>query len=135
MKGFIRYWLPVVLWAVFIFSVSSIPGAGIPDIFAYQDILFHIFEYALLGLLLRRALKNSRSGFSGNAAGLFLVLLAGLLYAVSDELHQSFVPGRESSLFDVLADGLGIVLGAVIYPALSTFRRGLEREKTGFADD
>ncbi|MFH1339187.1 MAG: VanZ family protein [Candidatus Omnitrophota bacterium] len=121
MKRFIKYWLPVALWAGFIFFVSSIPGSGIPALFACQDILFHIFEYALLGLLLSRALKNSRFGFSGNAAGLFLAILVSLLYAVSDEFHQSFVPGRESSLFDVLADGLGIVLGAVIY------RRGVYR--------
>lgn len=116
MKIFFKYWLPVVFWAGFIFSISSQPSKNIPSLFFAQDILFHIFEYTLLALLLNRALKIS--GLAGSARKpkrVFLVILSCLIYAISDELHQQFVPGRVSSIADLAFDSLGIVLGSVIY--------------------
>jgi len=115
MIKFLKYWLPVVLWAGFIFYVSSLPSADIPGIFTYQDALFHIFEYAFLALLLSRALKNYQSSLFNKSRRILLVILTCLIYAISDEIHQNFIPGRESSLADVIFDGLGIVLGSVIY--------------------
>lgn len=116
MKLFFKYWLPVLLWAVFIFLVSSLPGKDIPGLFWGQDILFHIFEYAVLALLLSRALKNSRFfSLSNKPMRLSLVIISCLVYALSDELHQYFVPGRISCISDLIIDGMGVVLGSTIY--------------------
>ncbi len=102
-----KSWLPVYLYALLIFILSSIPklpqiGTDIPGL----DKLGHIIEYGLFGLLLARAFKNSSSQFlTGNF--LILTCLVSCLYGITDEIHQSFVPGRESSAWDVLFDTIG----------------------------
>jgi len=115
MKKFFKYWLPVLIWAGFIFYASSLKGEEIPSIFFGQDVLFHLFEYALLALLLNRALNNFQYLTLGKPKRLFLVILSCLIYAISDELHQQFIPGRTGSIADIVVDGFGIALGSVIY--------------------
>ncbi len=69
----------------------------------------HLTEYAVLALLLWRALRKPRKGtalpWHWSEAGLALVLTA--FYAASDELHQAFVPSRQASVWDVLLDSMG----------------------------
>ena len=94
-------WLPVVAWAGVIFAISSIPslgtGLGVWDLVLRK--LAHVTEYAVLGFLLARA------------APLAAAFALGVLYAVSDELHQSFVSGRQGAPRDVAIDALGVVIG------------------------
>ena len=80
-----RLWLPVVAWAALIFAFSSVPdlGTGLGGWDLVLRKLAHAAEYAVLGALLVRA--TGRAG---------LAFALGALYAVSDEVHQSFVPGR-----------------------------------------
>ena len=116
MKKFLKYWLPFLFWAFFIFFASSIASSDIPDVFSGQDTLFHIFEYTILALLLNRALKNSgSSALLRRPRRIFLVILSCFIYALSDELHQIFVPGRTNSMLDLFFDGFGILIGSVIY--------------------
>ena len=115
MRKFFKFWLPVLIWAGFIFFVSSLGGEDIPGIFYGQDTIFHLFEYALLALLLNRALTNSRYSSLKKSKRLFLVFISCLVYAISDELHQLFVPARESSIADIVVDSFGIALGSIIY--------------------
>lgn len=105
----IKYWLPVILYAILIFLVSSIPGSQVPAFFAYQDGVVHVLEYALLAVLVLRAAKVSFPGRRPwvRAAGVFL---GCLLYAATDEFHQRFVPLRYCSAVDLLWDGIGILL-------------------------
>lgn len=96
------HWLPVLLWAAVIFAFSSLPQGITPSLEGEAlDFLAkkaaHVFEYAVLSLLLYRALRaHGRSGW-------WCVLGVGL-YALSDELHQSFVPGRGAAFRDVFID-------------------------------
>ncbi|MFC1658406.1 VanZ family protein [Candidatus Omnitrophota bacterium] len=116
MKAFAKYWLPVILWAGSIFFVSSLPGEEIPSLFSGQEIVFHIFEYALLTLLLLRALKNAAcKSFASRNLRLLVAIVFCLIYAAGDEFHQQFTSGRVSSVSDFLIDGLGIILGSIIY--------------------
>jgi VanZ family protein len=64
-------------------------------------------EYAILGLLLLRAIDRELV-----AAGL------GIAYAVSDEIHQSFVTGRQGAPRDVLIDAVGVLAGVYLFPRL-----------------
>ena len=102
----LRLWAPVVLWAAVIFAFSSVPelgtGLGTWDLVLRK--LAHAAEYAVLGALLLRALRDERAA-----------LAAGVAYAISDELHQHFVPGRVGSPRDVAIDGLGVALGVVLW--------------------
>jgi VanZ family protein len=101
-------WLPVVIWAAVIFLLSSRPGSDFPSLgFAVQK-GFHVAEYALLAVLLFRALSGE--GWSAGKASLVAWLLT-VLYAGSDELHQLFVNTRNGSIVDVGIDAIGAILG------------------------
>jgi VanZ family protein len=95
-------WLPVVVWAAVIFALSSIPslstGLGFWDTVLRKGA--HLTEFAILGALLFRALGRDAPA-----------LVAGVLYAASDEVHQHFVRGRHAAPADVLIDAVGLGLG------------------------
>ncbi|MBU0549823.1 MAG: VanZ family protein [Candidatus Omnitrophica bacterium] len=114
-KPIFIYWLPVALWAILIFAVSGLPGEDLPYVFSGQDLFFHVMEYAVLALLLNRALSRTSLKSYPQKKKLLLVIMACLIYAISDEFHQKFVPGRVASLADILLDGLGIVIGGIAY--------------------
>jgi VanZ family protein len=104
----LRRWAPPLLWAAGIFALSSrsrLPRA--PWLLGW-DKLQHGFAYALGGWLLARALRGSP-----RAATWALAL--GSLYGVSDELHQAWVPGRNSDLHDWLADTVGVLAGIALF--------------------
>jgi VanZ family protein len=98
-------WAPVVVWAGVIFALSSIPslstGLGVWDEILRKGA--HLTEYAILGLLLMRALGRELPA-----------LALGVAYAVTDEIHQHFVPGRHASPFDVAFDAAGVALGLLV---------------------
>ena len=76
----------------------------------------HIVGYAALGLVFRRSFASisSRPGFWS--------VLACLLFAVTDELHQSFVPGRGASVSDVFLDTVTVVVVMMIASLLETLK-------------
>jgi VanZ family protein len=101
----LRLWLPVVLWAALIFTLSSIPdlGTGLGGWDLLLRKLAHAAEYAVLGLLLLRALGRALPAVA-----------VGIVYAVTDEVHQSFVAGRYGAAYDVLVDGVGVLVGVYV---------------------
>jgi VanZ family protein len=108
-KRFATTWLPPLVWMAIIFTLSAQPGGG--HLGAAEVVLrklAHVTEYLVLTLLLLRALRRS-----GIAAALPIALAAALLFAISDEWHQSFVPGRTATVRDVAVDGIGIALAAL----------------------
>lgn len=77
--------------------------------YEYPDKTAHMIEYALFGFLLYLTLKNSPyPSFSAHA--MLFAIAIGILYGMSDEFHQSFVPGRSANIPDLVADGLGMTL-------------------------
>lgn len=104
-------WIPVVAWCAVIFGFSSVPdlNSGLSYDYPLRKAA-HMAEYAVLYWLSRRALSGS-----GPKAFLFTVV-----YAVSDEWHQTFVPGRAGAVSDVVVDAAGAALAA----ALTGLRRG-----------
>jgi VanZ family protein len=106
----LRAWLPVVAWAAVIFALSAVPdlGTGLGGWDLVLRKLAHATEFAILGLLLARAVRSPRL-----AVGL------GVLYAVSDELHQLTVAGREGSPLDVAIDAVGVTLGVLAWQRLA----------------
>lgn len=110
---FIKFWLPVIIYAIFIFYISSIPGGNLPSLFRFQDVFGHLLEYMVFGILIRRAVKAYYPGMVYGTR-LCWVLVIALAYAATDELHQSFIPGRTPSFVDIAYDGLGVVLANII---------------------
>jgi len=109
----ISYWLPPVIWMALIFYFSSRFRVSATGKFLFDFIIFktlHLLEYAILYFLLFRAFYSiNNQQLTINNKFLFPVLLS-ILYAVSDEFHQTLVPTREGKIRDVFIDSLGILL-------------------------
>lgn len=137
MRGFLKYWLPVLIWMVVIFGASAdsrssehssrmvkpllrwlfphMSEAEIEGIHHLFRKCCHLVAYAVLGLLVFRALGFSRNELPAwswpRVGGTLLIVF---LFASSDEFHQRFVPTRTSSFLDVLIDTAGGAIGLLV---------------------
>jgi len=112
--------MPVCAYAGLIFYVSSQPHPedDLPSfVLSFSDKVLHVVEYAVLGGLCYRALRWGTNESWGHRA-LPLAVLFASLYGISDEIHQSFVPFRDSSWLDWVADTIGAAIGAVVMSRL-----------------
>jgi VanZ family protein len=112
MTTFLRYWGPVCGYAGLIFYLSAQPHpeTHVPFVTLFSDKFLHAVEYAILGALCYRAIRGSGHDVWRQHAIPAAILLASL-YGVSDEVHQAFVPFRDSTWLDWLADTVGAALG------------------------
>ena len=119
MRARIVLWVAVGAYLSIIFALSAQPNP-LPALTAVVwDKLLHAAEYGGLGLLLNAALRAS--GLPARRA--FVLALAGAsLYGASDELHQLFVPGRDSEVLDWVADTVGGGIGAAATTLIATLR-------------
>jgi VanZ family protein len=110
-KESVYRWLPAIFMMSVIFMASNTPGSSIPNFGALDVVLKkagHISIYCLLTIA-------GWYGFRFEKGRWWLVFLMVILYAVSDEFHQSFIPGRHPSWIDVTVfDGGGAILGLLI---------------------
>jgi VanZ family protein len=141
----LRRWAPVVIWAAVIFTFSTswftsdntesiakpllhwlFPSLT-PDAIGFIHHIIrkcgHLTEYFIFGLLVLRAIRAGRPGMRLAWALAAIGIVAA--YASSDEYHQSFVPGRAASIYDVMLDTTGGALSQVA-AALFAFRRHTE---------
>ncbi len=105
--------LPPIIWAGLIFFLSAqstLPGASYPLL----DYVFkqgaHVFVYAVLHFLIWRAVKITTLPPHNKTKLLVIPILLATMYALTDELHQSFIPGREATLVDIGFDLVGIAI-------------------------
>lgn len=103
----ISKWLPAFLMMIVIFLMSARTSAELPN-FQWADAMVkkggHMLGYALLAVLYWRALDLKRETR-------WVAWLLAILYALTDEFHQSFVPGRHPSMWDiVIFDNIGALL-------------------------
>jgi VanZ family protein len=132
MNNIIKSWLPLILWAAIIFFFSSnpdpyrylpaawrstvpLPTVSNSSLTEWIGQLMHFLEYAVLSLLLFRALYKTSAASTKIPA---LVILISMLFALSDEIHQLFVPGRAFQGVDLLIDLLGVLCGVYLYRRL-----------------
>ena len=110
MKKLFKYWTPPLIWAVVIFLFSALPTARTSEIY-WQDFIIkklaHVIEYGVLSFFLYRGFINT--GTLRRNAALYSILIA-LIYGATDELHQSFTPGREPRVRDVVFDTIGAIV-------------------------
>ena len=110
------YWVPVVLYAgaMFYLSAQSNPQEKLPSFLfeEFSDKVLHAVEYGILGLLCYRAFRWGVGGQVASHALLFAIVTASL-YGITDEVHQFFVPFRESGWQDWAADTIGATIGAL----------------------
>lgn len=97
----------VVMGTIFFLSHKSGDEIDLPD-FAYSDLVAHMLIYGLLGATILYAWGDRKKLYPFKVV--LCTVLACLLYGISDEFHQSFIPGRYVSGMDVLADTVGAIL-------------------------
>jgi VanZ family protein len=132
---FVSKWVPVLAWMILIFAGSTdvlsadhtsrllvpflrwldpqISFAMIAHINIVLRKLGHLAEYAILAALLWRALHVTLKSTATLLIGA-IALITSALFAISDEIHQSFVPSRTPSQHDVLIDICGAIIGLAI---------------------
>jgi VanZ family protein len=118
-------WAPVAAWMAIVFYVSSLSRLGMAE--RVSDWISHPIEYGIGAFLLCRALSGPGQALRATAAAGAVVLAT--LYGVTDEYHQSFVPGRHADAVDVAKDFLGATAGAIIYRRRTAPVRGRPSEE------
>ncbi|OPY84401.1 MAG: VanZ like family protein [Syntrophus sp. PtaU1.Bin208] len=131
---FLKYWLPILIWMGVIFGMSTgafsadhtsriigpllhllFPGLPEQDIELFHGMIRkagHVSEYFILGLLFFRAVRGNSSR-RWRLRWALTAILAVVLFALSDEYHQSWVASRTASLVDVSIDAAGGVLSQI----------------------
>ncbi len=121
---FVKFQLPMLLFMVIIFTFSSFSKVKAPEIsFQYQDKLYHFIVYSFFGFVVARSFYYQRFSIYIHVNYMIWGILFGSFYGLSDEVHQYFVPGREMSLGDFIADTLGVIFGLIIFRLIIVRRK------------
>lgn len=113
LKNLFLYYLPPIVWMGVIFAFSAQGVIKTTD-FYWTDFMIkktaHLVEYFVLAVLVYRALF--KAGVTRKKS-IIITLVFCVLYAMSDEWHQSFTPGREPRIRDVVIDSVGVIFGVL----------------------
>lgn len=112
----VRAWILAMMWMAGILYTSSL-GQAVTPVGGFAQMIVaklgHVTEYAILGGLLWMGVRGEGPTNLALRWAMLSVLLIGAAFASCDELRQSFVPGREPRVSDVLLDTLSVVTGAL----------------------
>lgn len=122
--GNINSWVaavPLAAWCFVIFVLSSVPGNKYPQVqWEHADKLVHICIYFWVGVF-------GWIFFKSRGAGVFSAFAFGVLYGLSDEIHQLWVPRRTFSMTDWIADSVGVVVGIILIFTLHRRRTSTDK--------
>ncbi|NCD34588.1 MAG: VanZ family protein [Spartobacteria bacterium] len=112
------FWLPALIWALVIFSLSAWSGPDEPPTFWFPhlDKLVHMGIFGVLCLLILWPLYGHHHLSLGRA--MLLALLMTSAYGALDEFHQSFTPHRSVEYLDWLADTVGAACACFFFAVL-----------------
>lgn len=101
----------IILGIFFLSNQSTLP----PELnsFNYEDKLLHIIAYFILGVSLIFAILINFPNFNKKNI-IITLLIIGAVYAITDEIHQIYVPGRCAEIYDLFADLFGILLSQLL---------------------
>ncbi|MBU4511314.1 VanZ family protein [bacterium] len=103
----IFFWMLLIIYSVVIFIFSSRPEVGVEQLFYGQDKVMHFFTYGIQAFLCLAALSDKILLLK--LFHYFLALIFSVSYGIFNEIYQYFIPEREFSLGDILANSLGII--------------------------
>lgn len=113
----VRAWIFFLLYASLLIFLSHQPGDPTrPLPFPHFDKVQHLVGYFVFGFFFRRAIY-----FTNLEKKDAWVLLGTLLFAISDEIHQSYIPNRSADALDVVADLCGAILGLFFFRGITRF--------------
>jgi len=111
-------WLFVVIIAVAVFYISSLTFPPGPPATNIYSILYHLIAFFFLAFFLLPVLVKGK-----NKSFIFIAVILAVLYGISDEIHQLFVPRRSCSFSDFMLDSAGILTASFIYTLSLKFRK------------
>ena len=97
----------LIVYSVMIFTFSSRPEVGVGQYFYGQDKVMHFFAYGVHAFLCMAALSDKILLLK--LFHYFLALVLSVSYGIFNEIYQYFIPEREFSFGDILANSLGII--------------------------
>ena len=104
--------LPAIAWMIVIFTLSAQPALPqAPGLGDLTSVAGHVSVYFALAILIWWGL--GAFGIEGRNRAMLAFALA-VLYGLTDEWHQSFVPGRTPDIYDILTDAIGAATGLVV---------------------
>ena len=114
----IKYFLPAVLYALIIVALSSLNQDTVGTFtFGIADFILHAGEYNILGVTLIWAFYREKPHTEFRQSYM-LAISTGAIIAILDEVYQSFIPTRFSSIEDVVADVFGLILSIITFSLL-----------------
>jgi len=107
-------YIPLGLYWLLIFILTSIPGKHMPTLFGVSDKFKHFGAYLVLAFLLNFAiiLQGKYKKLSENS--FYITLIITTIYGLFDEVHQIFIPGRSFDWWDLVADIIGSLVGIML---------------------
>lgn len=115
--------LLALLWMGLLFYLSHQPSLHTPELFPNQDKLIHAVVYGALGVMLLGTQPLRAGHYTWQQIGASVLIAS--LYGASDELHQSFIPGRSPEVADWIADTLGALAAVLAVAWVLKNRRSL----------
>lgn len=111
---FTKWQLPFILWTLTILVLTWYPKVEIPDIgINAEDKIAHMIVFSLWGVLMLRMLsKNEINRFS---FAVKLLIISGVVFAVIDESVQAMIPGRFFTIYDMLANVIGVLVSPLLF--------------------
>jgi len=108
---------PWILMMIAITFESSISNISLPDLgITFTDKLAHFGVFGLMGWVLTRGMILTNKKYP-----ILISIVIGFIFAITDEWHQSFVPGRDADVLDVIADLIGLIVSANLYKLFSHY--------------
>jgi len=118
-------WIITIIGAILIFYISSLTFAAGPSKITLIPTFYHILAFFCFSFFLFISLVRGRKNYVIFIMGILIVIA----YAISDEIHQFFVPGRYCNIFDVFLDLVGIFFAFMVYNILIIYRGNKTRMK------
>ena len=105
--------MPLFFYWLLILTLTSLPGADMPDI-KINDKIEHFLAFGGLGFLLHLSLRIQDKFYIIKKLPWLFAIIFVAFYAAFDELHQLFIPGRSCDIKDWIADMIGVTIGVVV---------------------
>lgn len=128
-----KFWLPPVLYTLLIMFASTLPNRVVSEYsFQLSDKILHSIHFMVYGMTLIWGFLGTRPFPEGFKSAYLKAIGVGVVVACLDEIYQSFIPSRTSSVWDTLADSVGILLAGITFyylmkiPAIKRIRRYVE---------
>jgi VanZ family protein len=122
----LRYLWPAIVWSVIVLILTLIPGEKLPDVPIFGiDKVVHFFIFGLLMILTAFGLYKISRQANSIQNPILISLLYSTLFGIMIEVIQPYVPNRSFSVYDIIANVIGVGLG---YVAFNIWKRRQERK-------